>query len=281
MGEEFTHLAKALADRIGLLVDPAKRHAIEARLQPLLAAGGLSSIAELTQRLSEGGDPALLDRIIDVMVTCETLFFRDRKPFEAMRETILPYLRQTRAAERRIRIWSAACATGQEPYSLAMLLDEQMRDFAGWRIDLIASDVSEAAIETARSGRYSQFEVQRGLPTPLLLRHFQRDADVWRINEHMRARVDFRRANLVEDFGRFGAFDIVFCRNVLMYMDVERRRDILRRMTRVLADDGYLVLGAAETIVGLSQEFEPAPDCAGLFRRKGREAGRLRLVANS
>lgn len=276
---DLAALAALLAERIGLSVDEGRRQAIETRLQPALAAHGLPNVGELLKRLSAGGDPALLNRTIDAMVTCETLFFRDRKPFEALRAAILPRLREARRAERRIRIWSAACATGQEPYSLAMLIDEQQREFSGWRVDLLASDVSEAAVAAARAGRYSQFEVQRGLPTPLLLRHFQRDGDAWRINDHLRARVEFRRANLVDEFGRFGRFDVIFCRNVLMYMDVERRRDILRRLARALADDGYLALGAAETVVGLSDEFEPAPDGAGLFRRSARP--RLRLVANS
>lgn len=276
---DLAALAALLSERIGLAIDQGKQQAIETRLQPALAAHGLPGVGELLQRLSTGGDPALLTRTIDAMVTCETLFFRDRKPFEALRAAILPQLREARRAERRIRIWSAACATGQEPYSLAMLIDEQQREFSGWRVDLMASDVSEAAVAAAREGRYSGFEVQRGLPTPLLLRHFQRDGEAWRINDHLRARVDFRRANLIDEFGRFGRFDIIFCRNVLMYMDVERRRDILRRLARALADDGYLALGAAETVVGLSDEFEPAPDCAGLFRRSVRP--RLRLAANS
>ncbi len=279
MRSDLAALAALLSDRIGLAVDEGKHQAIEMRLQPTVAAAGLPNVSELVHRLSKGGDPALLDRTIDAMVTCETLFFRDRKPFEALRATVLPRLREARRAERRIRIWSAACATGQEPYSLAMLIDEQQREFAGWRVEIVASDVSAAAVAAAREGRYSQFEVQRGLPTPLLLRHFQRDGEAWRINDHLRAHVEFRRANLIDEFGRFGRFDIVFCRNVLMYMDVERRRDILQRLSRVLADDGYLALGAAETVVGISDEFEPAPDCAGLFRRK--TPASLRMAANS
>lgn len=280
MTDDFVALAAFLSERIGLVIDPNKRHAIEARLQPVLAAKGFGRLSELVARLKAGDDLALANRVIDAMVTCETLFFRDRRMFETLRTVLLPRLRDKRREARRLRLWCAACATGQEPYSLAMMLDEFARDFSGWQIDLLASDVSEAAVTAASAGAYTQFEVQRGLSTPLLLRHFHREGDVWRINDHLRARVEFRRANLLDDFGRFGRFDVILCRNALMYMQVERRREILRRLSSALADDGCLILGAAETIVGLSDAFEADSDCAGLFR-KSAPARPLRLVVNS
>ena len=232
------------------------------------------------KRLLTGGEPLLASAVIDAMVTCETLFFRDRHPFDAMRRIVLPALREEREKTHVLRIWSAACATGQEPYSIAMLLDEMSRDFLGWRIELLASDISQAALATAASGKYSQFEVQRGLATPLLLRHFRQQDGGWEINEHLRAAVDFRRINLLSDFSRLGRFDLVLCRNTLMYMDVARRRDILARIARQLPDDGYLMLGATETIVGLSDDFVAEPGYAGLFRRVAPDTRRLRLVAS-
>ena len=280
MNGSFGDFAKFLSERIGLVVDARRRASIESRLAPVLADSGARDLADLTTRLRSGREPELVERTIDAMVTCETLFFRDRHPFEAMRRVVLPELSAARAATRGLRIWSAACATGQEPYSIAMLLDEMSRDFLGWRVDLVASDISQSALAIARAGAYSQFEVQRGLATPLLLRHFRQGAGAWTINEHLRAAVEFRRANLLADFSEFGRFDVILCRNALMYMDVTRRRDILARIARQLAPDGFLILGATETIVGLSDDFVAEPGYAGLFRRAV-ETRKLRLVAKS
>jgi chemotaxis protein methyltransferase CheR len=274
-------LSEFISQRIGVSVDIRRQSAIESRLAPVLAEYGLKDLRELATRLRAGADAELADRTIDAMVTCETLFFRDRAPFAAMRSLMLPKLREARSGSRMLRIWSAACATGQEPYSLAMMLDEQARNLSGWRVDLIASDISRAALAIATAGCYSQFEVQRGLPTPLLLRHFAKEQDGWRINEHLRASVDFRRVNLTEDFAKLGRFDIILCRNALMYMDVERRCDVLRRLSRQLAPDGYLMLGATETVIGLGVDLVPTPDHIGLFTRAQVDHPKLRLVAAS
>ncbi len=277
----LAELASFLSDRIGLSVDQRRQASIESRLAPVMAEAATKDLRELVARLRRGAEPELIDRAIDAMVTCETLFFRDRLPFQAMRTVVLPTLREAREQARTLRIWSAACATGQEPYSIAMLLDEMSRQFLGWRIDIVASDISRAALAVATVGRYSQFEVQRGLSTPLLLRHFRQDNGGWLINEHLRAAVDFRRINLTSDFSRQGVFDVILCRNALMYMDVARRRDILVRLAQQLSPDGYLMLGATETVVGLSDDFVPAGGYAGLFRRAGSSKRTLRLVANS
>lgn len=280
MNGAFVDFARFLSERIGLVVDARRHSSVEQRLAPVLADSGARDLADLTTRLRSGREPDLVERTVDAMVTCETLFFRDRHPFEALRRIVLPALRDARGDARSLRIWSAACATGQEPYSIAMLLDEMNRDFLGWRVDLVATDVSQAALAIAAVGAYSQFEVQRGLATPLLLRHFRQGAGAWTINEHLRAAVDFRRANLLSDFSGLGRFDVILCRNALMYMDVARRRDILARIARQLEPDGFLILGATETIVGLSDDFVAEPGYAGLFRRAV-ETRKLRLVANS
>ncbi|MCC0004060.1 MAG: protein-glutamate O-methyltransferase CheR [Methylobacteriaceae bacterium] len=277
----FEDLARLLDDRIGMTIDPRRRTSIEARLAGVMADCGFSDPQEFVRRLRSGLDPALLNRTVDAMVTCETLFFRDRAPFEAMRGIVLPKLREARRDFRNLRIWSAACATGQEPYSIAMIVDDMTREFAGWRVDIIASDVSQTALAAARKGLFSQFEVQRGLPTPMLLRYFRKEAAGWRVSEHLQAAIDFRQINLVSDFGALGHFDVVLCRNVLMYMDVERRRDILRRLSAQLAPDGYLLLGATETIVGLTDDFVATPGFAGLFTHRPQKRANVRLVVNS
>ncbi|MFV0279353.1 MAG: CheR family methyltransferase [Rhodoblastus sp.] len=274
-------LARLLSERIGLTFDPRRRAAIDGRLAALISDCGFKDADQFVRRLRSGLDPELMTRTVDAMVTCETLFFRDRAPFEAMRAVVLPILRQSRHDFRNLRIWSAACATGQEPYSIAMILDDLARDFAGWRIEMIASDISQAALATARAGLYSQFEVQRGLPTSMLLRYFRKESGGWRVSEHLKAAIDFCEINLVGNFEQLGCFDVVLCRNVLMYMDVERRRDILRRISAQLAPDGYLLLGATETIVGLSDDFAPTPGFAGLFTHKPRQRAHMRLVVNS
>ncbi len=277
----FDELARVLGERIGMAVDPRRRSSIEARLSALMVDCGFADPEDFVRRLRAGLDPVLMNKTVDAMVTCETLFFRDRAPFEAMRGIVLPRLKETRRDFRNLRIWSAACATGQEPYSIAMVIDDLARDFAGWRVDIVASDVSHAALAAARAGIYSQFEVQRGLPTAMLLRYFRKDAAGWRVSEHLQAAIDFRHVNLVSDFSALGHFDVVLCRNVLMYMDVERRRDILRRISAQLAPEGHLLLGATETIVGLSEDFTPTPGFAGLFTHRPQKRGNMRLVVNS
>ena len=275
-------LSDVLAERIGLVVDARRRAAIEFRLAPIVMANGMHDLNELAGSIALGQDPPLLGQVVDAMVTNETLFFRDRAPFEMFRSRMLPALLEARSAQRSLRVWSAACSSGQEAYSLAMILDEESRRLNGWRIDLLATDVSGTILKAARAGRYSQFEVQRGLSTNHLLRYFQRDSDNWTISPHLRAMVDFRHANLLSDFKRFGTFDVIFCRNVLMYMDVPRRRDVLKRMAASLPDDGYLVLGAAETIVGLSDEFMPHPEHPSIFIRcPAAQRRSLRLVASA
>lgn len=281
MTDALARLAHFLSDRIGLSIDPRRRAAIESRLAPVIADCGAANLDDLVTHLVAGSDARLAGRVIDAMVTCETLFFRDRHPFEAMRTIILPALAETRRDVRRLRIWSAACATGQEPYSLAMLLDEMSRKFLGWRVDLVASDISRSALAVAESGRYSQFEVQRGLSTPMLLRHFRQTDGAWVINEHLKAAVEFRSVNLMSDFSKLGRFDVILCRNALMYMDVRHRQNILARLAKMMPPDGYLLLGATETIVGLTDAFTPEPGYPGLFRPAVAEPRKLRLVAAS
>lgn len=261
-------LTAAVARLTGFAVDGRLTAFLADRIAPVLVSHGIRDSAELAMRLRPGNDTALSAAFVDAIVVNETLFFRDRAPFASLRTAILPALLAARKDRKGLRIWSAACATGQEPYSLAMLLDEQARALTGWTVDIVATDVSRTALATARAGVYSHFEVQRGLSTDQLLRYFRRTQSGWEISETLRAAVTFAECNLLADFRTLGAFDIICCRNVLMYMDMARRNDILERIAAALAPDGVLVMGAAETNVGLTDLFVALPDHPAIFIKR-------------
>ena len=278
----FDVLRRFLLEKSGLSLDDDKHYLVESRLAPLVRRYNLDSVDSLVQRLERSPEPALARDIVDAMTTNETFFFRDRAPFDKFREVILPQLLEARAAERRIRIWCAACSTGQEPYSLAMILDEEARKYAGWRIDILATDIASSVLDLAREGVYSQFEVQRGLPISMLLRYFQQKGDRWQIVEHLRSRVRFDECNLISDFDELGQFDVIFCRNVLIYFNVTTKRTVLDNLCRSLSPDGYLVLGAAETVVGLTEKLAPHSQHLGLIQHRSsgsRERAAFKLVA--
>ena len=199
------------------------------------------------------------------MTTNESFFFRDKIPFEHFRDTIMPALLAARAREKRIRIWCAACATGQEPYSLAMTLKGFGAALAGWKVEILATDISNEVLAKAKAGVYNQFEVQRGLPIQSLVKFFSQVGEAWQIAPEIRGMVLFRPLNLLNDFSSLGSFDLVFCRNVLIYFDQDTKISVLNRIARQMPSDGYLVLGAAETVVGLTDAFKPMPDKRGLY----------------
>ena len=178
---------------------------------------------------------------------------------------ILPHLAEARAANRRIRLWSAACSTGQEPYSFAMIIKDIGELLNGWRVEIFATDLSSEALDKAKVGLYSQFEVQRGLPVTMMTRYFKRTEETWQIDSAIRAMVTFREFNLLEDFSRLGSFDAIYCRNVLIYFDKETKADILRRVRKILPDDGFLSLGGAETVLGVTDAFKPIDNERGLY----------------
>jgi chemotaxis protein methyltransferase CheR len=275
---DYEYLCKLLKDRSGFVLPPEKQYLVENRLLPVARRNQCASIAELIQRLRASGSDALKVEVTEAMMNNESFFFRDKIPFDRVRDTVLPELMQRRAPIRRLRIWSAACSTGQEPYSLAMLLDA-IPGIGSWQVDIVATDISKEALDQARSGVYSQFEVQRGLPIQMLMQHFEQVGDEWQIAEKIRGRVQFRPLNLLGDFSILGVFDLVFCRNVLIYFDQPTKIDVLARIKRVTAQDGYLVLGAAETMVGLGDTFIPVPEKRGLYRHKPREAAALKPIA--
>jgi chemotaxis protein methyltransferase CheR len=263
---DYDYLRKLLRERSGLVLSADKEYLVESRLLPVARRAGLSGLADLVLELKKGrrSEPLAAD-VVEAMTTNETFFFRDKRPFEHFRDIMIPALMAARANVRRLRIWCAATSTGQEPYSLAMYLREMAPRLAGWRIEIVGTDLSRDVLAKARSGIYSHFEVQRGLPIALLIRYFTRIGDTWQIAPDIRTMVQFRSLNLLSDFNHLGIFDVVFCRNVLIYFDQATKTDVLDRVARVMSHDGHLVLGAAETVVGLTDSFRPVPDRRGLY----------------
>lgn len=257
MSSTFARFRRALESRTGIALGADQQYLAESRLAPVMRVSGLPNFTPLVDAFERREDPLLGQMVIDAMTTNETLFFRDRTPFETLRGHVLQDLKARRAAARRLRFWCAACSTGQEAYSVAMTLDQEARSLRGWSLDILATDLSTSAIETARAGTYSQFEVQRGLPTGYLLRYFHRKEESWRVNEHIRARIAFQDFNLLADFEPLGRFDVIFCRNVLMYFDPATRRVILARLEKALEPGGYLFLGASEGVGEAGELFTP------------------------
>jgi chemotaxis protein methyltransferase CheR len=271
---DYEFLRKLVKERSGLVLSADKQYLVESRLQPVALKCGVEGLSALVARLKGANDDPLVVEVVEAMATSESFFFRDKLPFDYFRDTIMPALLAGRAARRRIRIWCAAAATGQEPYSLAISLKEMAQAVAGWHIEIVATDFSTQVLEKAKAGIFSQFEVQRGLPIRLLIKYFNKVGDTWQINPDVRAMVQFRPFNLLHEFACLGRFDLVFCRNVLIYFDLDTKSRMLDRIARVTEPDGYLVLGAAETVVGLSDSFMPMPDRRGVYVRNLQPADR-------
>jgi chemotaxis protein methyltransferase CheR len=261
---DYEFLRKLLKEQSGLDLSSDKQYLIESRLIPLARRAGLSDIPELVQKLKTGAD-ALTSEVVEAMTTNETFFFRDKIPFDHLRQTILPALLQARASRRALRIWCAASSTGQEPYSIAMCVRE-FAGLAGWRVDIVATDLSHEVLEKSKAGIYSQFEVQRGLPIQMLVKYFNQVGELWQLSPDIKAMVQHRQLNLLDDFSHMGMFDVIFCRNVLIYFDQETKADIFERLARSIEPDGVLALGAAESVVGISDAFKPCPDRRGIYR---------------
>jgi chemotaxis protein methyltransferase CheR len=261
---DYDFLRKLLKERSGLVLSADKQYLVESRLMPVARKAGINGLSELVQKLKAGNDRLAVD-VVEAMTTNESFFFRDKIPFDHFRDAVLPALLKARASQKRIRVWCAAASTGQEPYSLAMCLKEQGDKLIGWRIEIIGTDLSTEVLEKAKAGLYSQFEVQRGLPIQMLVKYFAPNGELWQVSAELRAMVQYRPLNLLQDFSHLGAFDIVFCRNVLIYFDQETKVGVLDRIARIVEPDGFLVLGAAETVVGLTDTFKPMPDRRGLY----------------
>jgi chemotaxis protein methyltransferase CheR len=265
---DYEFLRKLLRDKSGLDLSTDKQYLIESRLLPLARKAGLPGIGELVQKLRDGNS-GLIGQVVEAMTTNETFFFRDKVPFDHFREAIMPELLKARANRKSIRIWCAAGSTGQEPYSLAMCLKEMGAALSGWRVEIVATDLSQEVLEKSKAGLYSQFEVQRGLPIQFLVKYFKQAGELWQINSDIRAMVQHRQLNLLHDFSQLGTFDVIFCRNVLIYFDQETKINIFGRLAKSMEADGFLVLGAAETVVGLTDVFKPLAARRGLYQPSG------------
>ena len=276
---DYEFLRKLLKERSGLDLSSDKQYLVESRLIPLARRAGLPGIAELVQKIKGGSDP-LTSEVVEAMTTNETFFFRDKIPFDHLRQTVLPEVLPARANRRSLRIWCAASSTGQEPYSIAMCIKE-FAALAGWRIEIVATDLSQAVLEKSKAGIFSQFEVQRGLPIQMLVKYFTQTGDLWQINADIRAMVQHRQLNLLQDFSHLGSFDVIFCRNVLIYFDQETKTAIFDRLARVLEPDGVLALGAAESVVGISDAFKADPERRGLYRPNAVRTARAGVTAMS
>ncbi len=269
---DYDYLRKLLKERSGLVLSADKQYLVESRLLPLARRQGVGNLSELVRKLKSPAASTLTVEVVEAMTTNESFFFRDKLPFEHFRNIIMTALLAARSGSRRIRIWCAAASTGQEPYSLAMSLKEMSGKLAGWRVEIVATDLSAGVLEKAKAGIYSQFEVQRGLPIQLLVKHFTQVGELWQIAPEMRAMVSFRQINLLHDFTQLGSFDVVFCRNVLIYFDQPTKIAVLERIAHATQRDGFLMLGAAETVVGLTDTFRPVPDQRGLYAPNAKSA---------
>jgi chemotaxis protein methyltransferase CheR len=258
-------LAGLLEARTGQQLAVGRRWRIEAALRPLLQRFGAASLEVLASRVVSGREAELTDAVIEALLNHETFFYRDMRTFQLLGDQGLGRLHATRQRERRLRIWSAGCSTGQEAYTLAMMIADQGGRWAGWSIEILGTDLSATAIAQARSGRYSSFEIQRGLPIGEMLRWFEPQGDEWRATERLTAAVSFRRHNLV-DAPPPGRFDAILCRNVLLYFSADVRRLVFGRLASAIAPDGLLMLGAGETAMGQTDQFVSDFECRGFYR---------------
>ncbi|MFK7961735.1 MAG: protein-glutamate O-methyltransferase CheR [Phycisphaerales bacterium] len=250
----------------GIVIGETKDYLVESRLGPFLREAGHDSYAKLCQAVA--GNPALKQRFIDAMTTNETLFFRDDAPFDVLQHRVIPMVfdeKSSTPSPRRLRIWSAACSTGQEPYSLSMILHELVPDIRQWDIRILATDISERAISAAQTGVYSELEIGRGLPDQLRRKYFKEDAGQWRITDNVRSIINFRRLNLLTNFAALGQFDIVLCRNVAIYFDADVQKDLFQRLAKVLSPSGYMFVGASESLAKFGPMFVPQMHCRATY----------------
>lgn len=270
----FSSLLEA---RTGQRIEPGRLWRIEASLRPLMASNGIEDFDTLAARLAEPGGQALAQATVDALLNNETYFFRDTEAFRQLTGNVLDRMERARVERKRLRIWSAGCSTGQELYSIAITLAEHGSRWDGWSLDLIGTDISRTAIDRARDGCYSQFEIQRGLPARQMIAWFEQQGDRWCANRRLRDMVTFRQHNIL-DGAPPGFFDLILCRNVLFYLPAANRRIALDRLARALAPDGALMLGAGETVLGYSESFTIGPEARGLYRLKDGHPERLRAA---
>lgn len=280
--KDFEYYRDILARRSGLVIGPDKTYLLDSRLTPVAKKWGYPDVVAMTRNLRNDENEEMLVDIVEAMTTNETSFFRDVKPFQLMENVVLPFMKEHRAETKKLRIWCAACSSGQEPYSIAMILKEREHIFADWDIEILGTDISRQVLEQARKGVYSQFEVQRGLPVNYLVKYMVKEGEKWFLKDEIRNMVDFRFLNLLEPMTGLGKFDVIFCRNVLIYFNEETKTKVLEGLADVLYNDGYLCLGGAETVLGLTDKFRLKEGQRGLYvkNRKSGEQSALDALEN-
>jgi chemotaxis protein methyltransferase CheR len=256
---EFDYIRKLVRERSAIVLEPGKEYLAESRLMPVAREAGCESLEALVEKIRADRSGGLERRVIEAMTTNETTFFRDVHPFEALRSAVLPELLESRATERRLHIWCGASSSGQEPYSIAMVLRERWPVLGDWKIRVVASDLSREMLDRTREGRYSQLEVNRGLPAPMLVKWFEKQGTTWQVKPELRAMLELQEMNLAGPWPTLPTFDVVFMRNVLIYFDIETKQAILAKVRRLLRPDGWLFLGGAETTINLDAGFERMP----------------------
>lgn len=267
--DQFQFVRGLVERRSAIVLEPGKEYLVESRLGPVAKSAGMTDIGALVEALRRNPPRALEDRVIEAMTTNETSFFRDLHPFEQLKKRVLPELVKRKAAVRQLRIWSAACSTGQEALSVVMTIREHFPELASWSISVLCTDLSTEVLERARNGLYRQLEINRGLPAPLLLKYFQRDGADWRAKRELTSLLEFRQLNLIEPWPVLPSFDVIFIRNVLIYFDLPVKRRILANMRGALAPGGFLFLGGAETTLNIDPAYQRAfPETGGCYQVK-------------
>jgi len=268
--DDIKVVSRLVADLCGVVLDETKGYLIESRLSDIAKDAGCEAFSELYYKVRYANDKTLQNKIIDAITTQETLFFRDTSPFDALQFKALPELIDARAATafpKRIRIWSAACSTGQEPYSIAMTLNELIPDIATWDVTITATDICDTAIKQASRGIYRAAEIQRGMKPTLLRKYFTEEGDGWKAKDELRGLISFQRINLLKPFVAMGPFDVIFCRNVAIYFKPEDRRSLFNRLADALVPDGYMFVGSSESLADLGPRFAPQHHCRAVFYR--------------
>ena len=265
---DFDLYKDLLKEKSGLTLTPDKSYLLDSRLTPIARKWNYANLEVMTMALRAMPPKDLVQDVVEAMTTNETSFYRDSKPFDQFRDIIIPQLQKMRSG-KNVRIWCAAASTGQEPYSLAMLLKENAAKLPGWKFEIIATDIDTAVLETAKKAEYSQFEVQRGLPIQMLMKYFEQKGDRWALKNEIKSMVQYKYFNLLDPMAALGKFDIIFCRNVLIYFDRETKAKVLANMAGLLPDDGFLFLGGAETVLGITESFKMMENTRGIYIKPG------------
>ena len=268
-GEDYSFLVEFMAKQCGMELGLDKSYLIRSRLEPLVQKYNLKDLTALVDHLRADNHKELREEVVDCMLTKESLFFRDGPVYQSLQDSVLPALFEARKVMKAIRVWSAACSTGQEPYSIAMMLSQYPKDLRDWHMNILATDISRTALERSMAGVYSSFEVQRGISEVMLKRFFIPQDANWKVNPEVARKITFGQQNLIQPFQNKGPFDIIFCRYVLIYFDFETKKKILNEISKCLAPDGYLVLGASENVLGIDQFVKTEDIKVSIYRKKG------------